>query len=187
MASLAACSSRICFVAYVVTLSSGQNCSRPVISMLSGLGLLAGILGRDSRGAAAACLDAFGWRRLMLAPARAGHAGPVTWGPVRDDPGAGLSASYALSESRHRRPERLNALAAFGSCPLRQHPAALLHSGQLLGSVLTFCGLWGVPYLTTHYAFHRPGGLPDFAADDLLGFGEPGFRLLSTGWAAASR
>ena len=164
-------------VAYVVTLKLAANWfPAGYFSMLSGLGLLAGILGAVTAGVPLRLLvDAFGWRPVMLAAAAAtGLLAALTWVLVRDDPRERGYRSYALAENRTRRPARLDALAGIREV-FRYANTRLLFfiPASLVGSVLTFCGLWGVPYLTTHY------GLSTAQAASLT-------SLLMICWASAS-
>ncbi len=144
-------------VAYVVTLKLAANWF-PVryFSMISGLGLLAGILGAVTAGVPLRLLvDGFGWRPVMLAAAAAtGVLAAVTWVRVRDDPSERGYRSYAAPATRPELPARMNAWVGIGQV-FRYANTRLLFfvPASLVGSVLTFCGLWGVPYLTTHYGF----------------------------------
>jgi MFS family permease len=142
-------------VAYVVTLKLATNWF-PVryFSMISGLGLLAGILGAVTAGVPLRLLvDGFGWRPVMLAAAAAtGLLAAVTWILVRDDPSERGYRSYAGPLKRPDPPGRTRAWAGIGQV-FRYGNTRLLFfiPASMVGSVLTFCGLWGVPYLTTHY------------------------------------
>jgi MFS family permease len=164
-------------VAYVVTLKLAVNWfPAGYFSIISGLGLLAGILGAVTAGVPLRLLvDAFGWRPVMLASAAAtGLLAAVTWVLVRDDPGERGYRSYAIRETRLEVPTRVSAWAGIGQV-FRYANTWLLFfiPASLVGSVLTFCGLWGVPYLTTHY------GLSTAHAASLT-------SLLMICWASAS-
>ena len=142
-------------VAYVVALKLAVNWfPTAYFSMISGLGLLAGILGAVTAGVPLRLLvDGFGWRPVMLATAAAsGLLAAVTWVLVRDDPRERGYRSYAISATRPEVPVRVGAWAGIGQV-FRYANTWLLFfiPAGLVGSVLTFCGLWGVPYLTTHY------------------------------------
>ena len=164
-------------VAYVVTLKLAANWfPAGYFSMISGLGLLAGIIGAVTAGVPLRLLvDAFGWRPVMLAAAAvAGLLAAATWVLVRDDPAERGFKSYAVRETRAGAPARVNAWAGVGEV-FRYANIRLLFfiPASLVGSVLTFCGLWGVPYLTTHY------GLSAAQAASLT-------SLLMICWASAS-
>jgi MFS family permease len=141
-------------VAYVVNLKLAANWF-PVsyFSMVSGMGLLAGIMGAVTAGVPLRILvDVFGWRAVMLAVAAAtGILAAVTWALVRDDPGERGYRSYGVREPRRERPAGGHALSGVVEV-FRYANTWLLFfiPASLVGSVLTFCGLWGVPYLTTH-------------------------------------
>ncbi len=122
-------------------------------SMISGILLVAGIAGAVSAGVPLRLLiDGFGWRAVMLAAAAAtAILATVLWVLVRDDPGERGYASYAAATP---------AMPGGGNSPLgnlkevfrsRNTWMLCLIPAGLVGSMLSFCGLWGVPYLTTHY------------------------------------
>jgi MFS family permease len=143
-------------VAYVVTLKLAAHWfPASYFSMISGLGLLAGITGAVTAGVPLRLLvDGFGWRPVLLAAAAmAGLLAAATWVLVRDDPGQRGYRSYAAGDTRTGRTARVSARAGVREV-LRYANIRLLFfiPASLVGSVLTFCGLWGVPYLTTHYA-----------------------------------
>ena len=163
-------------VAYVVTLKLAANWfPASYFSMISGLGLLAGVIGAVTAGVPLRLLvDGFGWRPVMLAAAAvAGVLAAVTWVLVRDDPGERGYRSYGV---RKPRPERRRGQALSGVVEVFRYANTWLLffiPASLVGSVLTFCGLWGVPYLTTHY------GLSTTEAAALT-------SLLMIAWAVAS-
>jgi MFS family permease len=164
-------------VAYVVTLKLAANWfPASYFSMISGLGLLAGIIGAVTAGVPLRLLvDGFGWRPVMLAAAAvAGLLAAATWVLARDDPGERGYRSYAVHENPAGRPARTSAWAGIAEV-FRYANTWLLFfiPASLVGSVLTFCGLWGVPYLTTHYGFSTA------EAASLT-------SLLMIAWAAAS-
>jgi MFS family permease len=164
-------------VAYVVTLKLAANWfPAGYFSMLSGLSLLAGILGAVTAGVPLRLMvDAFGWRPVMLAAAAAtGLLAALTWVLVRDDPGDRGYRSYAWLENRAAGPASFRSFAGIREVFHCANTWLLFFiPASLVGSVLTFCGLWGVPYLTTHY------GLSTARAASLT-------SLLMICWAAAS-
>jgi len=164
-------------VAYVVTLKLAVNWF-PVgyFSMISGLALMAGILGAVAAGVPLRLLvDAFGWRPVMLgAAALTGLLAAVTWVLVRDDPGERGYRSYAVGGSRAAPTAAASAWAGIAEVFRFPNTRLLFFiPASLVGAVLTFCGLWGVPYLTTHY------GLSTARAASLT-------SLLMICWASAS-
>ena len=164
-------------VAYVVNLKLAANWFPPsYFSMISGMGLLAGVLGAVTAGVPLRLLvDVFGWRAVMLAAAATtGVLAAVTWALVRDDPGERGYRSYGVRKPRPEQAAGGQALSGVVEV-FRYANTWLLFfiPASLVGSVLTFCGLWGVPYLTTHY------GLSTTEAAALT-------SLLMIAWAVAS-
>ncbi|MCU0560172.1 MAG: MFS transporter [Desulfobacterales bacterium] len=127
-------------------------------STVSGILLVAGITGAVSAGVPLRILvDGFGWRAAMLGAAAAtGALALAIWVLVRDDPVQRGYASYAASVTtspKGSRPfEQLKEV-------LRSRNTRLLWfiPAGLVGPMLSFCGLWGVPYLTTHYGLSPAG------------------------------
>jgi MFS family permease len=121
-------------------------------AMVAGLALAAGVVGAVSAGAPLRWLsDAFGWRGVMLG------AGVFTavlaiamWLVVRDDPGDRGFRSF-ITAPRSERP----AHSMLGGVVrvLRERNVWLIFvvNGGISGPSLTFAGLWGVPFLVTHY------------------------------------
>ena len=164
-------------MAYVVNLKLAANWFPPsYFSMISGMGLLAGVLGAVTAGVPLRMLvDVFGWRAVMLAAAATtGVLAAVTWALVRDDPGERGYRSYGVRKPRPEQAAGGHALSGVVEV-FRYANTWLLFfiPASLVGSVLTFCGLWGVPYLTTHY------GLSTTEAAALT-------SLLMIAWAVAS-
>ncbi len=98
-------------------------------------------------------IDRFSWRSVMLMSAGAVLLlGAVIWVIVRDTPGEKGSGERQLlrksagadSPARHLR----------GIVEVLKYPSILplcFIPGGIVGCLLTFTGLWGVPFLTTHY------------------------------------
>jgi MFS family permease len=164
-------------VAYVASLKLAANwLPARYFAMISGLGLLAGILGAVTAGVPLRLLvDAFGWRPVMMATAAfTGLLAAAMWVLVRDDPGERGYRSHAVTGAEPAPPAGGKGFAGVAQV-LRYANTWLLFfipAGQV-GAVLTFCGLWGVPFLTTHY------DLPTTRAASLT-------SLLMIAWAAAS-
>jgi sugar phosphate permease len=120
---------------------------------LSGLALLCGVLGAVTAGIPLHFLvTRFGWRPVMfVAAALFFLVGVVIWLIVRDDPSEWGYRGFTPPESR----------AAISAAILRRDLATafryrnvwllFLVGCGLTGPVITFTGLWGVPYFTTHY------------------------------------
>jgi MFS family permease len=122
-------------------------------SLASGLALFTGVVGAVTAGVPLRLLvDAFGWRPVMTV------SGLVTallamaiWWVVRDDP---VQRGYASHAAEH--PDDTQAPDGIWAglkrvIGYRNIRLLFLVPGGLVGSILTFAGLWGVPYLTTHY------------------------------------
>lgn len=124
-------------------------------AMVSGMALFFGLVGAVSAGVPLrALVDLFGWRSVMIGSALMSFLVAVgTWFFVRDDPSELGYSSHAPEAAgpaeNRRRPGFITALRQI----FRHKNAWLLimiPSG-VVGPVLAFAGLWGVPFLTTHY------------------------------------
>jgi len=140
-------------VAFVCLLKLAANWFAPHrFALISGLALFCGIVGAVFAGTPLRILvDLSGWRNVMLFSAVITIAiGVGTWLFVRDYPHEKgfedfLQASPATAEKRH------SGIIAdvFHVFTYRNVVLLFLVPGGIVGSVLTFSGLWGVPYLTT--------------------------------------
>lgn len=137
-------------VAYVATLKIASLWFPPArFGLLAGLTLAAGTIGAiGAQVPLAAGIAAFGWRPTMLAVA-----------------GAGLLLSLAMMLFLKERPD--------GSAPMRGHGSILgdmsailrrretwllvVATGAIGAPMLTFAGLWGVPYLVQVHGLDRTG------------------------------
>ena len=129
-------------------------------AMIAGIGLMAGIVGAVFAGVPLRLLvDNFGWRPAMLAAAAATvMIGLLVWFLVRDEPAqlgyagaAGSDGSQATKGAAHPL-KNLKAVLGYGNIWL-----LFLTPGGMVGAVLTFSGLWGVPFLTTHHGMSASG------------------------------
>jgi predicted MFS family arabinose efflux permease len=122
-------------------------------SMVSGVLLVAGIIGAVTAGVPLRLLvDAAGWRPVMLGAAGAtGLLALIIWMRVFDDPSARGYAGYAGAAPSSGGGRRT---------PLAHLKEVIRHRNiwllcfipaAIVGAMLSFCGLWGVPFLTTHY------------------------------------
>ncbi len=127
-------------------------------AMISGMALCSGLVGAVSAGVPLRVLvDLFGWRSVMVGSALLSLVVAIaTWVFVRNDPTELGYASYApdlaARDKLEPRPGVLKSLREI----FRHKNAWLLvviPSG-VVGPVLAFSGLWGVPFLATHY--HLP-------------------------------
>jgi nitrate/nitrite transporter NarK len=138
-------------VAFVAMLKLAGHWFAPTrFAMLSGLALACGVLGAVSAGVPLRLLvDAFGWRNVMsIAAALAGVLAVVIWSAVRDDPAERGYASYAPTAPLRHAPILQSIRQTLAN---RNVWLVFLISGAVSGPTLTFGGLWGVPFLSTHY------------------------------------
>jgi MFS family permease len=142
-------------VAFVCMLKLASHWFHPrYFAMLAGFSLLCGAVGAVSAGAPLRMLsDAYGWRLVI------GSTGAFTlllavaiWIVVRDDPQEWRYATHS-----HPAPEGTLAHSLLGGIreSLRARNVRLIFfvSSGVSGAPLTFGGLWGVPFLTTHYGY----------------------------------
>ena len=138
-------------VAFVAMLKLASHWFAPKrFAMLSGLALACGMIGAVSAGVPLRLLvDAYGWRSvLVVSGAITGLLAVLIWVAVRDDPAERGYSSYAASPPARR----TSILTGIGrSLATRNIWLVFLISGAVAGPTLTFGGLWGVPFLTTHY------------------------------------
>lgn len=139
-------------VAFVSMLKLASHWMLPrQFALASGMALFVGVVGAAAAGAPLRILvDAFGWRHVMTASAVVTLLLTVViWLVVSDDPQDRGYRSYF--EGRHD--ERASLFAGFREV-FRYRNTALLFfvPGAISGIILSFAGLWGVPFLVTHYA-----------------------------------
>lgn len=126
-------------------------------SLASGMALLLGILGAVFAGSPLRLLvTAYDWRPVMLAASFFPFlVAALIWGTVRDDPQERGYSSYAPETTKEGTPFRLS--TALQQVLMYRNTWLLsIAPGAFAGSVLTFAGLWGVPFLTSHYALSAP-------------------------------
>ena len=123
-------------------------------ALVSGAALFFGIIGAVFAGTPLRLLVvAFGWRNTMLVSAVFTFvicAG--VWLIVRDHPAEKGYAGYTVPASGKQANPRMGIFS--GIIEVLRYPNTWLLfviPGGLVGCVLTFGGLWGVPYLTTHH------------------------------------
>jgi sugar phosphate permease len=123
-------------------------------AMVSGMALFCGIMGGVSAGTPLRLLvDAFGWRQVIFVSALVTFLiAAAIWVIVRDDPeekGYQSPNPYAGPTAGQARKGIIDGLLQVFRH--RNTWLLLVIPGGLCGSVLTFSGLWGAPYFTTHY------------------------------------
>ena len=141
-------------VAFVSMLKLASHWMLPrQFALASGMALFVGVVGAAAAGAPLRILvDAFGWRHVMTASAVVTLLLTVViWLVVRDDPEDRGYRSYF--EGRHHEQPQASLFTGFREV-FRYRNTALLFfvPGAISGIVLSFAGLWGVPFLVTHYA-----------------------------------
>ena len=127
-------------------------------ALASGMALFCGVMGAVFAGVPLRLLvDAFGWRPVMMVSALVTCIVAMgIWWVVRDDPKDKGYASHALIHAADDTRIPPGVLAGIREV-FRYRNTWLLYlvPGAVVGSVLTFAGLWGVPYLTTHYGMEK--------------------------------
>jgi MFS family permease len=193
-------------VAWVSTLKlAGDWFPSKYFAVISGVALFFGLVGAVFAGPPLRLLIvAFGWRHTMLASAVVTFAICAgVWLIVRDHPGEKGYAGFTEPAPTAGNSPRRRILA--GIIEVLHYPNVWLLfiiGGGIVGSVLTFGGLWGVPYLSTHHGLSTTqaaalnstllvawgiGGPVFGGLSDRIGRRKPlflvGVTLLVTGWA----
>jgi MFS family permease len=120
----------------------------------SGVALFVGVMGATLAGVPLRWgVEAFGWRAVMAASALVTAALAVAiWMVVRDDPvERGFASYYPRVERATAPPSVLAQLREVLSYPNTW--LLFFAPGAFSGIVLTFAGLWGVPFLVTQHGF----------------------------------
>lgn len=140
----------VAFVAMLKLSTHWFHSSR--FAAVAGLALAAGVIGAVSAGAPLrVAVDAFGWRPVIAAAgAFTALLSVAAWILMRDDPKDRGYASYMptvhASASRHSMLGGMRRVLQARNVWL-----IFFVNGGVSGPPLTFSGLWGVPFLTTHY------------------------------------
>ncbi len=129
-------------------------------ALTSGVALVVGVLGATLAGAPLRLgVDAFGWRSVMSCTALVTLTlAVITWLVVRDDPSLRGFKSYALGKAPTNTSTTAAPSAFAGLKIVLGYRNVLLLTfipGAMTGITLTFAGLWGVPFLTTHYGLSQ--------------------------------
>ena len=120
----------------------------------SGLALCFGLVGAVSAGVPLRVLiDHFGWRPVMMASAGVSVVIAIfLWVIVRDDPSERGYKGFIPSEagSTHSASSLLSGLLKV--LTYKNTWIISIAPSGIAGSTLAFSGLWGIPFLTTHYS-----------------------------------
>ncbi len=125
-------------------------------TLATGMALFMGIVGAVVAGVPLRLLaQAYGWRTVMGASALfAAVLCLATWLWVRDDPRERGHASHAAAS--HDGPASTSIIQGLKEVFANRNVLLLfLTPGGVAGALLAFAGLWGVPFLATHYAMSR--------------------------------
>ncbi len=141
-------------VAWVALLKLSMHWFPPQrFASTSGLALCFGLVGAVSAGVPLRILiDQFGWRPVMMAAAGVSVAIALSiWFIVRDDPCERGYKGFVSPETgtSHSASSLLSGLLKVFTYQ-NTWIISIAPSG-IAGSVLAFSGLWGIPFLTTHY------------------------------------
>lgn len=136
-------------VAFVSMLKLASHWFEPRrYALASGMALFMGVVGGVVAGVPLRMLvEAFGWRAVMgTTAALTGLLAAAIWLRVRDDPGErGYAGHFADGAAHHERVSVLRGLAQV--LAYRNLVIMTLVPIGFSGAVLTFAGLWGVPWL----------------------------------------
>lgn len=145
-------------VAYVGSLKlAGDWFPSKYFAMISGVALFFGLVGATFAGLPLRLMIvAFGWRDTMLASAAVTFTiCALIWCIVRDHPGEKGYAGYTKPAPTARTSSQERIFS--GIIEVLHYPNVWLLfiiGGGIVGGVLTFGGLWGVPYLSTHHGLN---------------------------------
>jgi MFS family permease len=151
-------------VAWVVLLKVATHWFAPrLFATVSGVALLCGVLGAVTAGTPLRLLiDLFGWREVMVVSGLLTLAiGAATWLWVRDDPAERGYLSHAprAREGQPPAPKLSNMISGLGRVfAFRNTWLLFLAPGGMVGPVLAFAGLWGVPFLQARYDLPQAEG-----------------------------
>ena len=123
-------------------------------AFVTGIALFCGIIGAVAAGMPLRILiHEYGWRPVMLYSAvLAFTISAGIWWLVKDDPSEKGYLSYAPGQTQRNKVTASDIYAGFRE--VFHYPNTwllIVIPGGLVGCVLTFSGLWGVPYLITHH------------------------------------
>ena len=125
-------------------------------ALAAGIALFFGIIGAVSAGVPLRlAIDTYGWREVMFFSALLPFAiAALIWWLVRNDPTERGYRSYGHVQVAEVEPFKVMA-GLKRVFEYRNTWILSLIPGGVVGSLLTFSGLWGVPFLTTHYGLSK--------------------------------
>lgn len=141
-------------VAFVCMLKLAAHWLAPRQFALSGgLALFIGIVGAVAAGVPLRLLvDQFSWRPVMMVSAGVTAVVAIAiWWLVRDDPQERGYRSHAFEHDDAAGPPDGVLTGVRRVLGYRNTWLLFLVPGGVVGTILAFAGLWGVPYLVTHY------------------------------------
>ena len=171
-------------VAFVGMLQLASQWFPPrLFALVTGMALCFGLIGAVGAGPPLRLLmDIFSWRSVIFASALVTLSISLgVWIIVRDHP---HEKGYADLFPRKKSPRRISLkhilLGVLKVFTYRNTALLFIIPGGIVGCVLTFSGLWGVPFLTTHHGLTtaRASGLTS-ALLVAWGLGGPFFGWLS--------
>jgi sugar phosphate permease len=140
-------------VAFVCLLKIAANWFAPSrFALISGLALFCGIVGAVAAGAPLRIMvDLYGWRHVMLLSAAVTILAAIgTWMFVRDNPDEKGFRNFGTSPKKSIARNKTSIIGDIRHVFTYRNTLLLfIIPGGIVGTVLTFSGLWGVPYLTT--------------------------------------
>jgi MFS family permease len=143
-------------VGYVALLKlSSRWLPQKFYALAAGVALVFGVGGAVTAGVPLRLLiDNFGWRSSLFASGLVTFGCTLlTWWIVRDDPAAKGYRSFAPQTPSENAPAPLSGtFTGLGTIFQYRNTWLLFFSpGGVVGSILTFAGLWGVPYLKAEF------------------------------------
>lgn len=123
-------------------------------ALASGLALVTGIVGAVFAGVPLSmAVEAWGWRPVIAGSAVFPLAvGLGIWMLVRDDPSEKGYRSYVTPVANTDRHPVAHALDGLGTVfKYRNTWLLAIVPGGIVGSILSYAGLWGVPFMTAHH------------------------------------
>ncbi len=142
-------------VAFICMLKLANHWLNPKqFALASGMALVTGIVGAVFAGVPLYLLvESYGWRTVMAASSVFPVAiGLAIWFVVKDDPVEKGYKSYVTHEARVDDKPFRHAMRGLREVMLYRNTWLLaIVPGGIVGSILSFAGLWGVPFLSTHH------------------------------------